>query len=227
MTMQRYPEGCSAGSEVRGIALPSGYAWNVNLNNGNSNRNNQSNHNHALAVRSGECQGAATFGALYSAYREARRGKKPSHDQLAFDATWLDRLLELQDGLNACAWRPSAPTCFIATDPKARQIHAPIFADRVVHHWLVPQLEAIFEPTFIFDSFSNRAGKGTHSAIKRLKHFVRQVDSGQSGGWYLQLDIRNFFNSIHRPTLWIILKRRLERARLSQVALRATHALLK
>ena len=225
MTMQRYRD-CAAGSEVGGPALPSGAAWNVNLNNGNSNWNNHDNDNHARAVRAGECHGVVSFPALYSAWRAARRGKKPSADQLAFDCNWLDRLFELQDRLNACAWHPSAPTCFVQLTPKAREIHAPAFADRVVHHWLVPQLEELYEPSFIHDCYSNRKGKGTHSAVQRLRQFVRQVHSGQGGGYYLQLDVANFFNSIHRATLWQMLKRRMERADLPAIGQRATHALL-
>ncbi|MEX8498776.1 RNA-directed DNA polymerase, partial [Leptothrix ochracea] len=34
----------------------------------------------------------------------------------------------------------------------------------------------------------------------------------RAGGWYLQLDIHNFFNSIHRPTLYGLLVRRLTQA---------------
>ncbi len=227
MTTRRYSQGCTAGSQLEGIALAlAGYAWNVNLNNGNSNRNNQTNDNHVRAVRSGECQSEVSFRALYSAWREARRGKHPSLDQLSFDSGWMDRLFEIRDRLNALTWRPSAPTCFIATAPKAREIHARAFADRVVHHYLVPRLEAIYEPTFIHDSFSNRKGKGTLSAVARLRQFVRQVDSGQGGGFYLQLDIRNFFNSINRATLYGLLKVRMERAGLSPQIRRAVHALL-
>jgi RNA-directed DNA polymerase len=226
MTMPHYPPGCVAGSEVCGPAPPSGYAWNVNLNNGNSNRNNQSNRNHVRAVRAGECRPASLFRHLHAAWRDARRGKKPSTDQLRFDAHWIENLLQLEEQLLSRTWHPSPPTCFIQLDPKPREIHAPAFADRVVHHWLVPQLELQYEPSFIHDSYSNRVGKGTHAAVRRLKSFVRQVHSGQGGGYYLQLDIRNFFNSIHRPTLWQLLKRRLGRAALPDVAMRAAHALL-
>lgn len=227
MTMPLYPKGWPAESKVCGIAeSPSDYAWNVNLHNGNVNRNNQSNQNHVRAVRAGECQQAVTFRALHAAWQAARRGKKPSMDQLAFDNDWIDQLVNLESELNANGWRPSAPTCFIATSPKAREIHAPAFSDRVVHHYLVPRLEAIYEPTFIHDSYSNRIGKGTHAAVRRLKQFVRQVDSGQGGGYFLQLDIRNFFNSIHRPTLYALLKPRMERAGLSEPIRRAVHALL-
>lgn len=66
------------------------------------------------------------FASLVAAWRRARRGKRPSHNQLAFDA--------------------------------------PDFADRVVHHLLVERLERLYEPVFIFDSFANRKGKGSHGA---------------------------------------------------------------
>ncbi len=225
MTRMRYPHGCASGSKVPELAFPSDYAWNVNLHNGNVNRNNQTNHNHVRAVRAGECRDAVSFRSLHSAWARARRGKKPSPDQLSFDAYWIDGLIELQRDLVAGSWTPGKPTCFIATAPKAREIHAPPFRDRVVHHWLVPQLEAIYEPKFIFDSYSNRQGKGTHAAVDRLTDFMRQVHSGQGGGWYLQLDIRNFFNSIHRPTLYAMLKARIQGLPIE--ARRATHALLK
>jgi RNA-directed DNA polymerase len=227
MTRSRYPWGSAAGSKERGIASsPGDYAWNVNFNNGNANYNHQDYRGLVRAVRARECQDVS-LQSLHTAWRRARRAKRPSANQLTFDTDWLDHLLDLQRQLNAGAWSPAPPTCFIAQLPKAREIHAPDFADRVVHHWLVPQLEAIYEPAFIYDSYSNRVEKGTHAAVDRLRTFVRQVHSGQGGGWYLQLDIRNFFNSIHRPTLYMMLKARMERHALPEVARRAAHALLR
>ena len=230
MTTPSYPFGWPAMSKVRRGASASD-AWNVNFNNGNVNNNNRNNHGCALAVRrAGECRGAPAgvpLESLYRAWRRARRQKVPSHNQLRFDARWARGLLQLQREIVAGTWTPRRSTCFIATRPKAREIHAPDFADRVVHHWLIPQLEAIYEPGFIHDSYANRAGKGSHAAVRRLQTFVRQVDSGQPDGWYLQLDIRNFFNSIHRPTLWAMLKRRLQRHGATAEVMQVTHALLK
>lgn len=168
-----------------------------------------------------------TLRALHAAWQRARRQKVPSHNQRAFEDRWGDHLIELQAEIAAHSWSPRPSTCFIATRPKAREIHAPDFGDRVVHHWLVPQLEAIYEPGFIHDSYANRRGKGTHAAVRRLQQFVRQVHSGQPDGWYLQLDVHNFFNSIHRPTLWSMLKPRLQRASLGACAQHVTHALLR
>ena len=234
MTTPRY-QGCTAGSQVGADAWSSDHAWVVDFNNGNVNNNHRNNNNACVravrSVPSGECQGAGEQGvplrALYNAWRAARRGKKPSRNQLAFDVRWADGLLQLQRELQSGHWRPRPCTSFIAERPKAREIHAPDFADRVVHHWLVPQLEAIYEPRFIFDSYANRRGKGSHAAVRRLQGFVRQVHSGQGSGWYLQLDVHNFFNSIPRGLLWQRLKPVLTRAGLPMPALRATHALLR
>lgn len=156
-----------------------------------------------------------TFRELYLAWRSARRRKRPSHNQLAFEARWLENLMALRDTLRYEEWWPTPAVCFITTRPKAREIHAPDFADRVVHHWLVPRLETLYEPVFIHDSYSNRKGKGTHAAVARLQVFMRQVRDGAGcgKGWCLQLDIKNFFNRIHRPTLYELLKRRLLGAR--------------
>jgi hypothetical protein len=226
MTTPRYL-GCAEKSQALGIASsPSDNAWNVNLGNGNCNRNNQSNRNNVRAVLAGECHGAVSLRQLHSAWRAARRGKKPSLDQLGFEARWIDGLRDIQRRLNARRWFPMAPTCFIAQQPKAREIHAPSFADRIVHHLIVPQLETGYERAFIYDSFSNRTDKGTHAAVARLRDFVRQVHSGQGGGFYLQLDVRNFFASIHRPTLYAMLKPRMERAGISDPVRHAVHSLL-
>jgi RNA-directed DNA polymerase len=175
MTTPRYVStSCAAMSQVLDRACspdasaPSDYAWNVNFNNGNSDYNNQNNQGLVRPVRSvsaREYQGA-TFRALFDAWQCARRHKVPSDNQLAFESNWIDGLLKLQVR-SAGTWSPRPSTCFIAQRPKAREIHAPDFADRVVHHWFVPQLEALYERGFIFDSYANRVGKGTHAAVDR------------------------------------------------------------
>jgi RNA-directed DNA polymerase len=231
MTTPCYPKGCPAGSQVRGDAGSSRSFFYVNMNNGNVNNNNANNQLRARPVRraapASECQGEqVSVRELYSCMRAARRKKKPNVNQLKFELRWMENLLGIQKALNTGTWHPGRSTSFIATHPKARQIHAPGFADMVVHHLVVPKVEAIYEPIFIHDSYANRKGKGTHAAVNRLGQFVRQVASGQGCGWYLQLDIHNFFYSINRRILWAILKNRLVRAGTSRLVLHVMHALL-
>src|SRR5438045_3674244 len=97
MTKLPYPAGWTAELQVRRKAPIEGYAWNVNFNNGNANGNNRDNNGFVRAVRGGECQDAISLRDLHAAWREARRGKTPSDNQLRFEADWVAGLIELQD----------------------------------------------------------------------------------------------------------------------------------
>lgn len=150
-----------------------------------------------------------SFAECHRAFLKARRGKRPSVNSLRFQLRWIDRLCLLRDRLQSGNWQPAPARAFIVNHPKTREIHAPDFSDRIVHHWLVGQLEPLFEPGFIHDSYANRSGKGSHAAVDRLQSFMR---SRNGQGWYMQLDIHNFFNSIHRPTLYARITRCLDRS---------------
>ena len=124
----------------------------------------------------------------------------------------LDNIQDTATALQERTYVPSRSIAFVARRPKAREIHASDFSGRVIHHILVPRLEVLYEPMFIHDLYSNRKGKGIHSAVERLTHFMRSVTANGVGqGYCLQLDIRNFFNSIDRPILWGLLQRRLRK----------------
>lgn len=169
--------------------------------------------------------GPVSFRDLYAAYVACRRGKRQARNTLAYETRLLDRLIETRDALNAGVWRPSRTVAFVVDQPKPREIHAADFGDRVVHHWLVPRLEAWFEPGFIHDSYSNRQDKGTHAAVARLQDFLQKsTRSGKVRAFILQLDIANFFNSIDRPILLNILRRKAEQVWAAQKRRRAAES---
>ncbi|MDM8544944.1 reverse transcriptase domain-containing protein [Candidatus Venteria ishoeyi] len=153
------------------------------------------------------------FADLYAAYLQCRRRKRGTSDCQHYEQRWLDNLFDTLFRLQQQSYQPTTTHCFVAVKPKAREIHAANFADRVVHHWLVPRLAALYEPIFIHDLYSNREGKGTHAAVKQLQHFMRSKNlSGLNRPYFLQLDIHNFFNSIDRPILFKQLQKRLGKA---------------
>ena len=159
---------------------------------------------------------AGYFQSLYRAYVRCRRHKRAGHNAQVYDMHLLDHLCETAGQLKHHAWSPSHAICFVSGYPKPREIHAACFADRVVHHWLVPRLEQLYEPLFIADSYANRKNKGSHKAVARLQKHMRQCQaaSGQPYRrvYYLQLDIANYFNSIDRATLYAMLKKTLLKA---------------
>lgn len=160
-----------------------------------------------------------SFKSLYEAYLSCRRRKRNTINALRFEERLLDNLFELGSSLAEGAYMPSRSVCFIAKQPKLREIFAADFRDRVAHHLLVPRLEAIFEPKFIHDSYACRKGKGTHAAVARLRDFMnRATKRGRSAAWFVQLDIRSFFMSMDKEILIALLARHVRDPRIMGLA---------
>jgi RNA-directed DNA polymerase len=151
-----------------------------------------------------------SFRQLYQASRQCRRGKSKGQQCQLYEADLLTHLLDTQAALQSYQWQALPMRRFIAKNgSKPREIHAPAYADRVVQHWFVPQLQALIEPKFIYDCAANIKGKGTHFAVNRVQGMMRQAGHHS---YYLQLDIHNYFYSIHRPTLLALLAKHLQRS---------------
>jgi len=138
---------------------------------------------------------------LELAYRKARKGKRTRKPVAAFEFDRERNLTELQAELRQKTYRPGPYDSFIIHEPKRRLISAAPFRDRVVHHALCNVIEPIFERRFIFDSYANRVGKGTHRALDRCTHFARRYR------YVLPCDVRQFFPSIDLAILRGILAR--------------------
>ena len=115
--------------------------------------------------------------------------------------------MDLATALGAGTWQPKPGLVFVTKKPKHREIHAARFEDRVVHHLimdaLAPELERRFSPA----SFACRQGMGTHAAAEALRGWLWRLSRrGQRRVWVLRMDVRNFFHSLHIPTLWQLLQ---------------------
>lgn len=141
------------------------------------------------------------FDALHAAYLRARRGKRYQADVLAFSANLETELVTLHNELRWRTYRTSPYRSFEVFDPKRRQILAPAFRDRVVHHALCAVVEPLCERRFIHDSYACRAGKGTHAAMRRLQTFLRRATSRGHQAWALKADVSRYFPSIPHGAL--------------------------
>ena len=147
------------------------------------------------------------FEALHGAYLRARRGKRFTPPVMAFEADREGNLRHLARELEEGSYAPGPYRTFTIRDPKPRLISAAPFRDRVVHHALVVAIAPVFEPTFIFDSYANRVGKGTHAALRRYKAWCRTYP------YVLKCDIEKFFPSVDHEILKSLLRRKLKDAR--------------
>lgn len=132
---------------------------------------------------------------LLLAYQKAAKGKRGLPHVAAFEYELEENLLSLQHDLVFKTYSPGPYYSFYIHEPKKRLISAAPFRDRVVHHALCNIIEPIFEKSFIFDSYANRTGKGTHRALDRCQLFTRRYK------YVLQCDIRQFFPSIDHAFL--------------------------
>jgi len=113
----------------------------------------------------------------------------------------------LKHELRTQTYSPGNYESFYIHEPKRRLISAAPFRDRVVHHALCNVIEPVFERSFIFDSYANHTGKGTHRALDRCQQFARRF------AYVLPCDVRQFFPSIDHGILRKMLAVRIKDAR--------------
>jgi RNA-directed DNA polymerase len=154
------------------------------------------------ADQSATAPASSSFGELVQAYFDCRQNKRNSVSALAFEQHLEHNLAQLHDELQAGTYRPGRSICFIITRPKAREVWAADFRDRVVHHLLYNRIAPRFHASFIADSCACIPGRGTLYAARRLEAKVRSVTQNWSvPAFYLKCDLANFFVAIDKHVL--------------------------
>jgi retron-type reverse transcriptase len=148
-------------------------------------------------------QRITSFETVLSAARLAAKGKGAKQPNLRFFMYLEDNVWKIVSELKDKSYRPGPYTIFAICYPKPRMISAAPFYDRVVHHALISVVGPLLEKTFVFDTYANRKGKGTHLAIERYQHYLRRYR------YALKCDIRKFFPSIDHAILKSLLRRKI------------------
>lgn len=118
-----------------------------------------------------------------------------------------ENLVKLWQDVNSKTYEIGQSICFIVTRPKLREVFAADFIDRIVHHVIMMRLEPLFEEVFIDDAYNCRKNKGTLYGVKRLKEHIRVCSENYTKDcWIGKFDMQRFFMSIHKPTLFKMLK---------------------
>ncbi|MEL7250815.1 MAG: hypothetical protein AAFO03_20470 [Bacteroidota bacterium] len=136
-----------------------------------------------------------SFENLLQAAKRSQRGRRFKPNVAAFHQRLEEEVLTLQSSLRDKSYRPGGYRTFHIYDPKKRMISAAPYHDRVVHHALCQITEPLFERTFVYDSYANRKGKGTHRAIERYQYYAQRFP------YVLKCDVRKFFPSLDHQIL--------------------------
>lgn len=132
---------------------------------------------------------------LELAYYKARKAKADKASVFAFGKNLRENLRSLQRQILSGDVEAGNYHYFTIYDPKKRQICAAPFAQRVLHHALMNVCHPFFEKVQTADSFASRIGKGTYAALHKAKENNRRYN------WFLKLDVRKYFDSVHHGVL--------------------------
>ncbi len=138
---------------------------------------------------------------LRIAFWKASKGKRHAAEVLAYQHKLDQNLSRLRDQIISGKVIVGDYRFFKIYEPKERQICASAFSEQVLHHGLMNICHPYFERVQIYDSYASRKEKGTYAALKRAQKFTH------THKWYLKLDVKKFFASVHHE----VIKSQLER----------------
>lgn len=112
-----------------------------------------------------------------------------------------EELDELRNDLVSAYPRCGECATFTIYDPKEREITAPVFRERVLHHAVINICGPVLDRRLIWHSYACRKGKGAIAALHAARHAARHAS------WFLKLDVRKYFESIPHSRLFMALER--------------------
>ncbi len=115
-------------------------------------------------------------------------------------------LVALDTALRNGTYVPGRSVCFVITRPKAREVWAAEFIDRIVHHLLYNRVAPSIHARFIADSCACIPGRGTLYGAQRLERKAASITQGWTKpAYYLKCDLANFFVAIDKNKLAALL----------------------
>ena len=111
---------------------------------------------------------------LLLAWKQFKRGKRKRKDVQHVERYIEDFIFELHEDLVMARYQHGPYQQFYVFDPQKRYISKANVRDRLIHQMLYATLSNIFDPAFIFHSFSCRVGKGTRAGVDVLHKMIKK-----------------------------------------------------
>jgi retron-type reverse transcriptase len=141
---------------------------------------------------------------LIRAHRKAKKNKKDKSRVFTYERDLIFNLTHLQHKVKNGLFAFGPYRQFETFDSKRRRITVSKYEERIINWVLYEYLYALFEPSFIFDSYGNRVGKGQIRAVLRLQQFMR----AKGNTHVLKIDFSKYFSSMsHQVALSALSKK--------------------
>jgi RNA-directed DNA polymerase len=140
---------------------------------------------------------------LHLSYLQARKNKRNTQNQLAFELDQEQRLHTLASCIHKREYKPKPSIAFIIHKPVMREIFAADFIDRIVHHLIYRCIYPEIDCKLIYDTYSCRVGKGTLFGIQRAQKFIRSCSLNHTREAYvLKVDIEAYFMNMQHQLIY-------------------------
>lgn len=154
---------------------------------------------------------------LYGAIQDASAGRRYHKDVLRVQYDCWDVIDKIQKHVRSGTYEIDRYYIFYVYEPKKRMIMSISFYHRIVQWAIYRVINPILVKGYIEDSYGCIPGRGSLSAMKRLKYWVEAVEKKPGTWYYLKLDISKYFYRISHEVLKKILAKKIKDRRLLDV----------
>jgi RNA-directed DNA polymerase len=146
---------------------------------------------------------------LEAAFHRLRKDAAPGIDGQTvteYATALADNLHDLHARLCTQCYRatPIKRTWIPKEDGSQRPIGILILEDKIVQRAVAMLLETVFEQDFYEFSYGFRPGRSPHKALRTVRDNIQRLNIG----WILDMDIRQFFDTVNRDIFFDLLHRR-------------------
>lgn len=158
---------------------------------------------------------------LYGALEDASRGRRYQRDVLDFNYDAWTNLTDLREEILSGEYEIEKYYIFYIHEPKLRMIMSIAFKHRVIQWAIYRVVNPMLVPGYIEDSYGCIPGRGSLSAMQKLKYWLEKVDRQEGENWYyLKLDISKYFYRVSHRVLKKVLAKKIKDQRLLDVLYR-------
>lgn len=158
---------------------------------------------------------------LYGALEDASRGRRYQRDVLDFNYDTWTNLTDLREEILSGEYEIEKYYIFYIHEPKLRMIMSIAFKHRVIQWAIYRVVNPMLVPGYIEDSYGCIPGRGSLSAMQKLKYWLEKVDRQEDENWYyLKLDISKYFYRVSHRVLKKVLAKKIKDQRLLDVLYR-------
>ena len=145
----------------------------------------------------------ADFANMYRSYRRVRSCNVGKMSALRFEANALDGIDRLQNSLLDGTYRLGKYIVFNVTYPKAREVKACAFKDKIVNNSTCNNvLWPMIDKYLIKDNYASRKGMGTSAAVRGFRQQLHDYYLNYGNvGYCLKLDVKGYFYNINLEIL--------------------------